>query len=68
MVLHLVIHLDRSGFVNRDDHRFAAVPTPHKVGDDIFRDGFQSVVSRDEVILSGKFTFKLGLLCIVEFG
>ena len=68
MVLHFVIHLDRSGFVDGDDHRLAAVPTPHKVGDDIFRDGFQSLISRDEVILFGKLPFQLCLLCVVELG
>ena len=36
VLLNLVIHPDRGGFVNRDDHRLRQYAPPHVVGNDVF--------------------------------
>ena len=51
MLPHLVVHLQRGGFVDRDHHGFALKATAKEMLNDVLRDFLQSVVARDDVIL-----------------
>ena len=52
MFAHPVVHADRGGFINGDDHRFAVKTTSHEVQDDILGDFLQAVIAGDEMIFT----------------
>ena len=68
MHLHLVVHAQRGGLVDRHHHRLAHEAPPEEVPHDVLRHGFQPVVAGDQVVLPPQHLLQLGLLIGVEFG
>ena len=68
MHLHLVVHAQRGGLVDRHHHRLADKAPAEEVPHDVLRHGFQPVVARDQVVLPPQHLLQLGFLLRVEFG
>ena len=67
MLLHLVVHPERRGLVDGDDHRLADETASEEMLDDVLRHCLQPVVAGDQVVLLAQLPFELRFLLVVEF-
>ncbi len=66
--LNLVVHLHGGGLVDADHHRLALVAPADEVLHQILGDGFQAVITGDQVVLTGEDPLDLLLLILVQLG
>jgi len=64
----LVVHSDRRGLIDADDHRLATVTALHEVADQVLGDGLQAILARNQVILPRELSLELLFLLIVQLG
>jgi hypothetical protein len=68
VLLHLVVHPKRSGFVDRHHHCLANEAASQEVPHDVLRHRLKPVVAGDQVVLPPQHLFELLLLLGVEGG
>ena len=68
IALHLVVHPQGGGLVDRDHHRLAHEAPAKEVAHDVAGNRLQPVVPGDDVVLPAQLPFELLLLLAVEVG